>query len=349
MARCGIDVVVDANPQQSPFLDQFLWTSDSVGNRRKRTIEHQAHRIRDCLSRLLLADPITEVFGSTRLSKAFANFFCFSIVAILFTAPFYVRPWFATGVPTYPYFADWFVSSESMAMMSRHHHELGSNFGLRSAIGFFTAPIMMTFLEDLYDGGFGWQSLIMLAMIGSGFVRWKRSRRLSLRRIDRRSSTLLWTGLGLYSFWFFTSQQARLPFRSFSCSFWCEPISSSLFASCKNGLDDSCTLCLLFEHSLCDNGYYLATWGTVLGLVSEEDHLREGTGGTYIDLVHYLNAKPSPCHPLLVLEHRTFYLNHPSRIITPNFQLGPLTPARHFQNSESSEQLSETAKVPTWW
>ncbi len=268
--------------------------------------------------------------------KALANFFCFSIVAILVTAPFYVRPWFATGVPTYPYFADWFVSSESMAMMSRHHHELGSNFGLRSAIGFFTAPIMMTFLEDLYDGGFGWQSLIMIAMIGSGFVRWKRSRRLSLRRIDRRSSTLLWTGLGLYSFWFFTSQQARFAIPFFLVLFL---VASLFLALCSRRakrvwmMVALCASCLSIPYAT--TGYYLATWGTVLGLVSEEDHLREGTGGTYIDLVHYLNAKPSPCHPLLVLEHRTFYLNHPSRIITPNFQLGPLTPARHFQNSES--------------
>src|SRR5262249_39132921 len=80
-------------------------------------------------------------------------------VAALFVAPFYLRAWLLAGDPFYPYFARWFSSDPARMEMSRFHHELGSKFGLHGVTAFFAAPFFLAFMDDLFDGSFGWQFL----------------------------------------------------------------------------------------------------------------------------------------------------------------------------------------------
>jgi len=119
--------------------------------------------------------------------------------AVIVAAPFYLRPWLATGDPFYPYYARWFTPGNPAAVeVSTYHHALATaKFG-RAGWGECLQTLPWLAWQRLrFDGSFGWQWLAILALAAWG-----------LRRFRRGRALLLGAGL-LYLAWFATAQQAR--------------------------------------------------------------------------------------------------------------------------------------------
>ena len=131
----------------------------------------------------------------------------FGIGGIVIALPFYLRPWFVTGNPFYPFLASWFGGSDADILTSQYHYLLGNaHFGLRTIQGFFMVPIMVAFAGKAFDGMIlGWVFIVLLLLA----VWWIRN--LLFESAVARSSKLYLPVaiIFYYCFWFATSQQTR--------------------------------------------------------------------------------------------------------------------------------------------
>lgn len=253
-----------------------------------------------------------------RRSLVFAILVATGMLALAF--PFYLRPWLFTGNPTYPYFADWFGAGETMRAVSAYHHHIGASFGLHNLSGLVFAPFLQAVVVDLYDGSFGYQLIVLIAMSMGGL--WMRG----LNWMDRRTLLNLVSCILLYGFWFFTAQQARFAIAlvtliAVGASHHLCIMSRRSRRLCHLTI----VLLTLISFPYWTIGYYFATWGVVTHVVPPIVHLAEGTRNDYVKVVEYLNNQPSTSRTLLVYEHRCFYLKNAAEIATPEFQAGPFT------------------------
>ncbi len=260
-------------------------------------------------------------------------------VAVCVALPFYCRPWLATGNPLYPYFAQWFGGAPTALAVSRFHHDIGSvRFGLQSIQALLSAPVLLAFHRDTYDGAFGWQFLVLIALAAVGIAR-------ALRRPSRRPLLIpAWTALALYLFWFFTSQQAR----------FLAPAALALTLAAATGLRAITSrrarqallgaLCLatLLSMPVANSGYYFYSWSAVLGRTPLQDYVHTGTGGNYLTAVDVVyHTTPPNAHLLLLFEHRGLYIPRRHTIGTPYFQEQLLTPPGSQHDPESVQQTLE--------
>lgn len=238
---------------------------------------------------------------------------CFA-TALLFCAPFYVRPWLATANPFFPYLERLFTDDPGRLAMSEYHNAIGGNFGFRSGPGFVAAPILLAFQERLYDGSFGWQWLVVLALVGWGLAR--RSTRSSLPRVEVAAAGLL------YGFWYLTAQQARFAIPAMAALL---PTAAAGLGALSVPMQRAVTtlLCGLALWSLPwkTAGYYVGSWETLAGVWSWRDYVDDGTDGIYVPVVEAVRDRtPAEAHLLLFLEHRSLYLPRRCTIGTPFFQ-----------------------------
>jgi hypothetical protein len=119
----------------------------------------------------------------------------------------FTRPRLATGNP-HPHLCC--GSHEPGLMeMSRYHDIGGSAFGLKSAVGFVAAPVLLAFRSRTYDGHFGWPLLVLIGLTAVALGSAAR------KRVPVR---VLWpaaVSVWLYLFWFATAQQARFAVPAF--------------------------------------------------------------------------------------------------------------------------------------
>ena len=254
----------------------------------------------------------------------------YGLVAGCVVVPFYWRAFAATGNPFYPYFDEWFSGDAARQAMSRFHHDLGGSFfGVRSVETLFTTPILQAFNEQLYDGSFGWQSLLILFLSAVAMSSALRSRVCQLA---------VWpavVAVVLYLFWFLTAQQARFaaPLMLASvvvASFGLRVLHARLRRWVLVGLLVTTLASLPWKTA----GYYFGSWETVLGFWTWTEYVDDGTDQRYVPLVRAIREQtPADARLLLLIEQRGLYLPRTSVIGTPFFQAAIFTPPENFATS----------------
>jgi len=295
-----------------------------------------------------------------RLPAAARALATFLIVACCVALPFYARPWLATGNPLYPYFAEWFTSDLARIETSQYHHAMGDvAFGFRSVLGFFAAPLLLSFTHELYDGGFGGQLLTLILLAA-----------LALAGIARRQrrTLVLWpasVSILLYTFWFFTAQQARFAVPA-ALAF---VLLAAIGLQRLRGKARQAALVILIVAALVSapwrtTGHYAGSWFTVLGLISPAAYVNEETDRVHLPLVQgLLDHTPAGAKLMLLFDHRGFYLPRPYVVGTPFSQEAHFTPPEQFDEPErimaalQRERITHVVmttatagpdEVPTW-
>lgn len=271
---------------------------------------------------------ISHLFGSDGIGSATI----YALVALSVGLPFYIRPWLATGNPFYPYLCDWFSNDPVRLEMSRFHHYIGGfSYGVKNVTAFLDAPLLLAFRSENYDGEFGWQLLVLVALAIVATVSAGRRR---LRWI------VLWpaaVAMWFYLFWFMTAQQARFAV-PFLLAFlllaglgirilprtWRQPVQLALVVA------------VLFSVPWRRSDYYLASWMTTVGWLNRADYVHNVTERVHLPLIQAVHALTPPDAKLMLLyEHRGFYLSRRYLIGTPLFQEGPFSPPEQFADAES--------------
>ena len=252
---------------------------------------------------------------------------------LCFVAPFYVRPFLASGNPFYPYFSHWLTTNPVEVEVSRFHHFIGSEpFGVKSFATFVTGPVLLTFNEDLYDGYLGWQFLIIMGLAGFAMV-------LELfgkvppakggAAFQPKLSFLAVCLLMLYTFWFLTAQQAR-----FIIAALVPLIVIAGYGICELGKNGRrlAVVGLLISSVVSlpwrTAGYYLGSWETMFGYWSWNEYVDDGTGGSYVPMIEAVRTMtPIDARVMLLFEHRGLYIPRAHEIGTPYFQASGLSSA----------------------
>jgi hypothetical protein len=249
--------------------------------------------------------------------------------AVAMAGPFFIRPWLATGNPLYPYFDSLFCQDQARQAASQFHHAMGAaKFGLPGPLSIVSAPFLLAFDYEVYDGAFGWQWVIVLAVLALGF---RAGRRCALTRCTVIGA------LGMYTFWQATAQQARFLVPAvLAIHIAVGPAVAALKRPVQNAmalaLVAASLACLPFERS----GYYTYSWLTALGRVSLADYVHTGTDESYLPAADaILNTCSSSDHVLLLFEQRSLYIPRPCTIGTPFFQADMFGRAADLQTPEA--------------
>ena len=144
---------------------------------------------------------------------------------------FYARPFLATGDPLYPYFAWWFTDDTSTIAMSTYHHDAGKqrfgsgmNGSWEVGLYYCETPFLLCLdpivkSQKSYYGTFGLQGLVHLLLVGVMILGAFRNTAPRQPGKEQDSSGFLFLAgaLLLYTFWFFTAQQARFLLPAYLC------------------------------------------------------------------------------------------------------------------------------------
>jgi len=245
---------------------------------------------------------------------------------------FYARPYFLTGNPLYPYFS-WIFGNEIPSIeMSRYHHLIGSvKYGVPGFSTFFTTPFLLAISPAAFDGGFGWQFLVIFLL---GIF----SAAIAIKSANVKMIAYVSIAFVFYSFWFFTAQQSRflLPavFVLFIASKYAIHRVSANFVKLLTLL-----LLIISPLSIPDNfrKSCFLSWETVLGRIKPADYLYSSTGPGYLKSVDIANTKlPKNAKLMLVFENRGLYFNRDYVIGTPFFQEKFFTPP---------EQITDPSRI----
>lgn len=272
----------------------------------------------------MLSDRTTWRVAARRMFVALA-------VAVGVALPFYVRAWWGTGNPFYPYFAEWFRSDPARLEMSRFHHEIGGAFfGVRSLETFVAGPILLAFNDRLYDGSFGWQFLLLLVLGAFALESLVRG------RFGRLVAWPAFVSVWLYVGWYLTAQQARFAVPML----FAVVILASFGLRRLRGSLRRWALVLLLATTVASlpwktAGYYFGSWETVLGFWTWRDYVDDGTDSRYLPLVEAIREQtPADAKLLLLIEHRGLYLPRANLIGTPFFQEAIFTPPEQFATTD---------------
>jgi len=272
-----------------------------------------------------------------RLSQVLALYL---VVVVGIALPFYLRPWLQTGNPFYPYYEQWFTTDVARIETSRYHHAIGSAFGVQGWVGLFGGPLLLAILESAYDGGFGWQFLIVLGLAAlsvrnkSGQTRWR-----------VLVAPALVSCVGFYAFWVLTSQQARfaIPF-VLMANILAAMGLRQVRGNARRVVLGLVLLATTFSLPWRNAGYYLGSWLVATGAITATSYVDESTDHKYVPLVGAVaELTPTNAKLLLLFEHRGFYLPRERAIGTPFFQSAMFTSVE--QSSEGVAFMAELAKV----
>lgn len=257
------------------------------------------------------------------------------LTAVLVALPFYLRPYLATGNPFFPYLEAWFTTDPARLATSDFHHDLGSNFGFHTLLGFLTAPLFLAMEERLYDGTFGWQALLILGLVPFGV--WRLPERGLARWLSLAPPVLL------YVFWFSTAQQARFAVPAAACLL---PLAAdalrSLSTSRQTALAILLGLAAVASVPWKTAGYYLGSWETVAGVWTWREFVDDGTDAVYLPMVEAVrDHTPPDARVMLFLEHRSLYIPRTCIIGSPWFQPRGLTDLRTDDVSALLDRLDE--------
>jgi hypothetical protein len=284
--------------------------------------------------------------------KPFHIILFFVIGGIIMSLPFYLRPWFSTGNPFYPFFASWFGGTEAEVLTSKYHYLLGdAHFGLRTIQGFFTVLIMVAFAGKAFDGMIlGWVFIALLLLA----IWWIRNLFSGPALVRRSKLYLPASMIFYYCFWFASSQQTRfimpLLFLVLLAAFYC---IRSLDRKWQNTI---VTILLLVwlggffyppayegetgSYSWLAVRHFELSWRNAGKFPEQaENFLKYATNDPgFIETMVALEKKTTPGSKVMFLyERRGLYCSRPYVIGTPYWQAGFNTPPakndRDFYNS----------------
>ena len=248
--------------------------------------------------------------------------FVYLLTFVTTSTIFYARPYVQTGNPLYPYFSWVFGNDIPSIEMSRYHHLIGSvKYGIHGFSAFFTAPFLLAISPAAFDGGFGWQFLVIfLLCIFSALIAFKSA--------NVRMIAYVFIAFIFYSFWFFSAQQSRFLIPSIFIVF-----ILSKYALCRISHTARKYLIMLILVltlvSISGNIVKdcLLSWQSVLGSIRTADYLYSATGPGYLKAVQIVNTKlPQNARLMLIFENRGLYINKNYVIGTPFFQAEFFTP-----------------------
>lgn len=261
-------------------------------------------------------------------------------VFAVFSLPFFLRPYLATGNPFHPFAAGAFTSDASMLEVSRYHHLLGSyRYGLGITSGLALGWLFAAFDAKIFDGiTVNWQFPAMIVLCAAGTFRLYHS---SSRRF-KIAGTLLVSGAVLYVFWALSSQQTRflLPL------LWLLAAAASFISgafSRKQALICAAAVLVCGAVSLpTDHLKHFVTAWRIQKFIRQDSRrflVSASRDPGYFEVVDFLKTAPQNSKVLLLLnERRTLYMPRKCKIGEPFFQ--PLnTPV-----PESAEKLWENIK-----
>jgi hypothetical protein len=256
--------------------------------------------------------------GKHRISAIFA----YALILVSTFIIFYSRPYLLTGNPFYPYFSWMFTGDIHSIAMSGYHHLIGSvKYGVQGFSAFFTAPFLLVISPAAFDGGFGWQFLVIFFLCIFSAVAAFRS--ANMKMIAYASIAAI-----LYAFWYLTSQQSRFLIPSIFIVF-----ILSKYSLCKISHTASkyLILIILFLTLISVPGNImkdcLLSWQSVLGSIGTADYLYSSTGPGYLKAVQIANTKlPPDAKLMLIFENRGLYINKNYVVGTPFFQDEFFTP-----------------------
>ena len=235
---------------------------------------------------------------------------------------FYARPYFLTGNPLYPYFSWVFGNDISAIEMSRYHHLIGSvKYGITGLSAFFTAPFLLAISSAAFDGGSGWQFLII-------FLSCIFSAALAIKSANARMIAYTSTAFIFYSFWFFTAQQSRFLIPSIFVLFILSKYAlCNIARTARKYLILLVLLLTLISIPLNIVQDCLLSWQTVIGSIKTADYLYSATGPGYLKAVHIANTElPKNAKLMLLFENRGLYIDRNYVVGTPFFQEEFFTP-----------------------
>ena len=140
----------------------------------------------------------------------------------------------------------------------------------------------------------------------------------------------------LYSFWFFSAQQARFALPLF--------VTVTILAS--YGLQEmkgrtrtlACALlvCIsIISLPWSNTGYYFASWERLLGIWSNTQYVDDSLEVEYVPLVAAIErSTPKDARLLLLFEHRSLYIPRHCVIGTPFFQAEGFTPPEQYSEPD---------------
>ncbi len=253
--------------------------------------------------------------------QRYSGIFCFFVPAVFAMLIFYIRPFLFTGNPFHPYFSEYFTGGEHQLAVSGFYHAAGSvKYGLEGAGGFFLGPFILSMpaYGRFFDGSFGY-FLAFTVVLGI----FAAARELSLRRFGLDSICIVSAAL-IYTFWFFTSQQARFLLPAVFLVFI--PATRAVPSLLQKGARHTVYIVLLVmicislprriikHNALC--------WRAMAeGGPAFLDYLYTATGPGYLKSVEIIRTKTAPdSRVMLLFEHRGLYMPRDYVIGTPVFQ-----------------------------
>ncbi len=291
-----------------------------------------------------------------------------ALVAGAVAAPFYLRPWWLSGNPFYPYFGSWFSTNLAIIECSNYHHAIGGGvFGMRGPIAWMATPILLAWDQALFDGSFGLQWLVMLCLIACGTMhaRKKRSNILLVKTSQRRtkgestqaigmpegqsswSYAFMSGALVLYVSWYCTAQQARfaLPVVIIVAilAAWGIDVLETRWKTLARTL---LLIATIYSLPWTTAGYYFAAWETIAGIWSPTQWVRDSLDSEYVPLVSAIDqTTPKEATILMLLEHRTLYIARRCMIGTPFFQARGFTPPEKFATHDAFRKYVEQTAI----
>lgn len=255
------------------------------------------------------------------------------VVAGLFALPFYIRPWFYTGNPFYPFLSSIFGGTEADKYVDIFHYAMGDRYyGLRTLTSFFTGPFLVA-VYDIYNHGYkalfdgiamGWQFLLVLAIIIVGTYSGQKQKNLNPKVIAG-----LIMIVATYTIWFFTSQQTRFLMPVY---FIMVIPAAYLLKSFPVRFTDILLGILLFNMvysvAAANKNHFITAWRLASSQRNNVRFLQVSTDDPgYIEAMSYLAEEtPDDSKVLLLLERRGLYVPRNYEIAAPYFQAKYLTP-----------------------
>lgn len=240
----------------------------------------------------------------------------------VFSLPFFLRPYLATGNPFYPFAAGLFTSDNGILEVSRYHHLLGSyRYGLDALSGVALGWLFAAFNASIFDGIVtNWQfpALLGSCILGTFKLFHTSSRRFKIAGI------LLVSAAVLYIFWAFSSQQTRflLPL------LWLLAVTSGFILKAfprKQAVIFAVAVlaCGFISFPVNHLKHFVTAWKIQKNIRQDVKRflVYASRDSGYFEMTDFLKTTPKDSKVLLLLnERRTLYMPRKCRIGEPFFQ-----------------------------
>ncbi len=257
----------------------------------------------------------------------------FLIGCFVITVPFYLRTWIQTGLPVFPFGAQWFTADPSIINTAIYHKAAAiEKYGDHNPLAFFLNLFRLSYNNKLFGPSIGWQFILILAALVLQVILQKKSRRYEY----------LWypTGTFLcYCVWFFTAQQSRF----FTPYFILMLVGATISLTGTKKLEKYCGIIILTLSLISLPGimlrHFYNCWKYPVGKVKYNDYVYSLTGNGYLPAIDTIKkATPENAKILLMFDPRGLYIPRRHEICTPFFQ------SKYFTEGSSFNDLLKQAK-----